>query len=153
MYYFLPYSMTMTFLGRVHLLETLYVGYLNLGFGAFLMTWFLFFIGMVSVIRGTTDYEYRKSRHEDSKPMLEKFRQVFGSHGYLHFLVPFLPINNNEAFCEPGYRRLLGPGYAWTNHQYYKCAIKSVCSIQRKQTLQTHTYVLWIFLNTHYAVR
>ena len=103
----------MAFLGRIYLLETLYVGYLNFGFGAFLMTWFLFFIGIVSVIRGSTNYEARKQliEEDDEMPILSKIRLVFGSYGLLHFLVPVLPINNNEAVCEPGYRRLLGPRY------------------------------------------
>ena len=113
-FYFLPYSMVMTFLGRVHILETFYVGSLNFGFGAFLMTWFLLLIGLVSIFRGTTNYESKtmKSNDEESLPILAKFENVFGRFGYFHFLVPFLPINNNDAYCEPGYRRLLGPGYA-----------------------------------------
>ena len=114
-YYFLPYSLVMAFLGRIYLLETLYVGYLNFGCGAFLMTWFLFFIGIVSVIRGSTNYEARKQLIEEDQEMeiLEKFRLVFGNYGLLHFLVPVLPVNNNEAVCEPGYRWLLGPRYTW----------------------------------------
>ena len=105
----------MAFLGRIYLLETLYVGYLNFGFGAFLMTWFLFFIGIVSVIRGSTNYEARKQLIEEDQEMeiLEKFRLVFGNYGLLHFLVPVLPVNNNEAVCEPGYRRLLSPRQCW----------------------------------------
>ena len=114
-FFFLPYSMTMAFIGKVHIVETLYVGCLNFGFGAFLMTWFLFFIGLVSIVRGSSNYESKtmKSTDEESLSLLEKFEKVFGRFGYFHFIVPFLPINNNDAFCEPGYRRLLGPGYAW----------------------------------------
>ena len=33
----------------------------NFGFGAFLMTWFLFFIGLVTVLRDATPYERRKA--------------------------------------------------------------------------------------------
>ena len=106
--------MTMAFIGKVHIVETLYVGCLNFGFGAFLMIWFLFFIGIVSIVRGSSNYESKtmKSTEEENLSLLEKFEKVFGRFGYFHFIVPFLPINNNDAFCEPGYRRLLGPGYA-----------------------------------------
>lgn len=113
-FFFLPYSMVMTFIGKVNIVETLYVGCLNFGFGSFLMTWFLFFIGLVSIVRGSSNYESKTmtSTDEEKLSLLEKFEKVFGRFGYFHFIVPFLPINNNDAFCEPGYRRLLGPSYA-----------------------------------------
>ena len=104
----------MVLLGRVHILETIYVGYLSFGFGAMLMTCFLFIIGVVSVLRGSSNYEARKQTEFGGWEKLtryEHFEQVFGKHGYLHFFVPFTPIYQKDACCEPGYRRLLGPRY------------------------------------------
>ena len=111
-YFFLPFSIVNAFSGRVHILETMYVGYLNFAFGAFLMTMFLFLIGMISVVRGITAYESRKSMQSaGAKGLTERFEQVFGKLGFLHFFIPFLPFGQ-DPYCEPGYRRLLGPGYA-----------------------------------------
>ena len=110
-YYFLPFSIVNALTGRVYILETMYVGYLNFGFGALLMTAFLFLIGLVSVARGLSGYESRRNQLEqEQKSLTEKFEQVFGKFGLLHFLFPFLPFRN-DPYCEPGYRRLLGPGY------------------------------------------
>ena len=97
--------------GRVYILETMYVGYLNFGCGAFLITVFLFLLGLVSVARGLTNYEARKRLDHDPSSLREKFENVFGKFGFLHFLFPFLPFRDDPQ-CEPGYRRLLGPGYA-----------------------------------------
>ena len=105
MFYFLPFSLVMFINGTIPLSETLQVSLINFGFGASLMTLFLFFTGVVSVFRGTTPYEakrhlYRAERQEASV----KLRNVFGSMGALHILFPLLPAES--PYIEPGYRRL-----------------------------------------------
>lgn len=37
----------------------------------------------------------------------ERFRVVFGSCGFMHFICPFNPLNRTPAVIEPGYRRIV----------------------------------------------
>ena len=106
---FLPFSLVMFVTGRVTSLETFYVSLINFGFGAFLMCSVLFLLGIVSIVRGSTPYEARKNVNREKLDFSEKFKNVFGTMGLLHFFLPFLPFE--EPYLEPGYRRLLGPQY------------------------------------------
>jgi len=107
MFYFLPFSLVMFVTRKVQSEETFYISLINFGFGAFLMSLFLLALGIVSIARGTTPYETRKKLTDKANLNYgEKFRNVFGTMGILHFLFPFLPFE--EPYLEPGYRRLLG---------------------------------------------
>ena len=56
--------------------------------------------GFFSVLGGNTPYEIRKNiRYEevDTVPKKEKFRQVFGTCGILHFFIPFVPFDGESA--------------------------------------------------------
>ena len=77
------------------------------------MTVFLFLIGMISVLRGSTNYEARKqiSLTSETLTKYEHFEEVFGKHGFVHFFVPFTPFYQKDLCCEPGFRRLLGPKF------------------------------------------
>ena len=91
--------------GTIPLSETLQVSLINFGFGASLMTLFLFITGVVSVLRGTTPYEAKRHLYRaESQEASVKLRNVFGSMGALHILFPLLPAES--PYIEPGYRRL-----------------------------------------------
>jgi hypothetical protein len=52
------------------------------------------------VFGGNTPYEIRKNiRYEevDTVPAGEKFRQVFGPCGLLHFIIPFVPFEGEQG--------------------------------------------------------
>ena len=110
MFFFLPFSLVMFSTGKIQTFEAFYVSLINFGFGACVMSLFLFILGIVSILRGSTQYEARKNISQRERMNFgEKFSRVFGTLGILHFLFPFLPFE--EPFMEPGYRRLLGPQF------------------------------------------
>ena len=110
MFFFLPFSLVMFCTGKIPSFEAFYVSLVNFGFGACVMSFFLFILGIVSILRGTTPHEARKSFIErEKKNYSENFKNVFGTMGLLHFLFPLLPFE--EPYIEPGYRRLLGPQF------------------------------------------
>jgi len=110
MFFFLPFSLVMFFTGKIQTFEAFNVSLINFGFGACVMSLFLFLLGIISILRGTTPYEARKNIVEKEKRnFTEKFSQVFGTMGLLHFLFPLLPFE--EPYIEPGYRRLIGPQF------------------------------------------
>ena len=96
-YYLLPFSTAMYFFGDVAPFELLYVALIDFGIAAFTITTFLNYSGLKHVFGGNTPYEIRKNiRYEevDSVPAKEKFRQVFGACGLLHFIIPFVPFES-----------------------------------------------------------
>jgi len=110
MFFFLPFSIVMFFTGKIQTFEAFNVSLINFGFGACVMSLFLFLLGIISILRGTTPYEARKNIVEkERRNFTEKFSQVFGTMGLLHFLFPLLPFE--EPYIEPGYRRLIGPQF------------------------------------------
>lgn len=112
-FYFLPFSIVMYCVNRAPMIETIYVGLVNFGIGACLMSAFLFFYGIYRVMRGTTPYENRRhlKGRESHLSVTERFQAVFGSYGLLHFFWPILPCQDSPCM-EPGYRMLLGHHYA-----------------------------------------
>ena len=111
MFFFLPFSLVMFSTGKIPSFEAFYVSLINFGFGACVMSFFLFILGIISILRGTTPYEARKNINDVVRlDASEKFRSVFGTMGLLHFFFPLLPFE--EPYLEPGYRRLLGPQFA-----------------------------------------
>lgn len=111
-YFFLPFSLVMYSMDRVPGYEAFYVFLINFGFAAFVMSWFLFFMGMFSVLTGSTPYEDKHNicTRERNLSLKGRFELVFGSCGLVHFLVPVVPFRPAEV--EPGYRMLLGPQFA-----------------------------------------
>ena len=73
--------------------EIVYVFFINFGLGAFLMSSFLFLMGMFSILNGSTPYEERKQLEFEEARMsvFNRFKVVFGSLGIFHFFVPFVP--------------------------------------------------------------
>lgn len=109
-FYFFPFSAVMYCSGRTSALETYYVGLLNFGLGAMLMSGFLFCVGVWSVVTNMTPHEDKREKREHlrEEPLTisQKFTSVFGDGGLLHFLFPLLPFAS--PYLEPGYRMLSG---------------------------------------------
>ena len=113
-YYFLPFTLLMHFLGRAASFEVYYIAMINFGSGACCACIYLFCAAMWSVFTGRTPYEEKKKVKllrkedefdEDDKTCCQRFRDVFGDCGLLHFFVPMVPFDMPKA--EVGYRRLL----------------------------------------------
>ncbi len=121
-YYVLPYTAVMYFMGRAAAFEVLYVALINFGVGGAGACAFLFLLGLGSVFSGRTPYEERRRKkatvvnydrlseeeEEECKGPLERFAEVFGECGLMHFLVPVVPFTES-ALLEPpvGYRRII----------------------------------------------
>ena len=125
-YYLFPFTSIMYFLGSTKAWEVWYVCLFDLGLGAWMACTFFFLYGMKKVLYGDprhaesvsksrrkqpTRNEFTrivKIRYDDEKVMskCEKFINVFGTFGFLHFVCPFLPFGE-ESVTEPGYRRIV----------------------------------------------
>jgi len=109
-YYLLPFLTVAYFAGYggVQTFELLYVGLIDFGIGSFLFTGFLVVIGLNSVFTGSTPRESKRKVITDDMVYLTKgqrFRNVFGPCGLLHFLSPFLPFECPRI--DDGYRRII----------------------------------------------
>ena len=94
--------------GGVQTFELLYVGLIDFGIGSFLFTGFLVVIGLNSVLSGSTPRESKRKVITEDMVYLTKgqrFRNVFGPCGLLHFLSPFLPFECPRI--DEGYRRII----------------------------------------------
>lgn len=110
LYYLLPVTTIAYFggYGAVQKFELLYVALIDFGIGAFLFTGFLVVIGFKSVLSGNTPREKKKGVITEDMVYLsrsQRFRQVFGPIGFLHFISPFLPFENPRI--DEGYRRII----------------------------------------------
>ncbi len=121
-YYVLPYTFVMYLLGKAASFEVLYVAMINFGLGGTGACAFLFLSGMHSVFTGKTPYEnkLRKKKMvvnydrlnndddylDDEAGLAERFAEVFGNCGLLHFLVPLVPMGG-EPEAPVGYRRII----------------------------------------------
>jgi hypothetical protein len=115
MYFFFPFSLVMYMMNRAAHFEVIYVFFINFGLGALLMTTFLCLMGMFSVFNGSTSYEEKKHINTAEKSMTgrERFREVFGSYGVFHFLVPVVPFE--EPHAKQGYSMVIDT-YSRLNH-------------------------------------
>lgn len=109
-YYLLPFTLITYFCGygAVQKFELLYVALIDFGLGAFLFTGFLVVIGFRSVLSGSTTRESKNKVITEDMVYLshsQRFRQVFGPLGILHFISPFLPFENPRI--DEGFRRII----------------------------------------------
>lgn len=109
-YYLLPVVIFayLTGYGAVQKFELLYIGLIDFGIGAFLFTGFLVLIGLRSVLSGNTLRESKRNVITEDMVYLtrgQRFRQVFGPMGILHFASPFLPFEKPRI--DEGYRRII----------------------------------------------
>lgn len=117
-YYLLPYTILMYFLNKAASFEVLYVALINFGLGACGACLFLLGMGLYSSFTGRTPYEEKKRKKnkmirnldaevkdEDDFSPWEHFEQVFGTCGWIHFLIPWVPFEMPKV--EMGYRRII----------------------------------------------
>lgn len=109
-YYLLPVISTAYFSGHggIQSFELLYVGLIDFGIGSFLFCGFLVVIGFISVFSGATPREAKKKVITEDMIFMtngQRFTNVFGKCGMLHFLCPFLPFPNPRV--DEGYRRII----------------------------------------------
>ncbi|XP_071744904.1 uncharacterized protein [Lepeophtheirus salmonis] len=108
---FLPVNIAMYFYGQSSRIEIFYVSLLNFGIGAFLFTTFMLFVGVYGMIMGINFFRRNKKREnkilqeEDPLEIKNTYSDVFGSCGWIVFLIPFTPFSLPPI--EPGYRRII----------------------------------------------
>jgi len=125
-YYLFPFTTAMYFMGSTKGWEVGYVGLLDLGLGSFMACAFFCAYGLQKVLYGDpwhaesvaksrrkqpVRHEFThvvKIRYDDEREMskCEKFTNVFGTCGLLHFVSPFLPFGQDPV-VEAGYRRIV----------------------------------------------
>jgi hypothetical protein len=113
-YYLLPYTVLMYLLSRANSFEVLYVALINFGLGACGACAFLFGSGMHCVFTGRTPHEEKKKVKlvkregeidDEDISYSDRFYDVFGQCGILHFVIPLVPFDMPRA--EVGYRRIV----------------------------------------------
>jgi hypothetical protein len=116
-YYVLPYTIAMYFMKRAAGFEVFYVALINFGGGACGACLFLLAQSFYHLFSGTNPNDEKKKKKninsvvmldapDLSKNPMDRFREVFGTFGLLHFLVPMVPFDGQP---EPvvGYRRVI----------------------------------------------
>ena len=109
-YYLLPVTICAYFMGYggIQKFELLYVCLIDFGIGSFLFCAALVVIGLYSAVSGSTPRETKRGVITEDMVYLtagERFRQVFGECGLLHFFSPILPFQNPKV--DEGYRRII----------------------------------------------
>jgi len=105
MFYFFPFTFAMWYVERAADFELFYIFLLDFGLGAMIICIFLTSMGLYSTLNNSTPYEDRKNIKADGsdRGLLDNFEEVFGRHGYFHFVFPMFP--SKATRIPVGYRR------------------------------------------------
>ena len=138
-YYLLPVTLVAYFMGYggIQTFELLYVGLIDFGIGAFLFCAGLVIIGLNSAISGSTPRESKRGVVTEDMVYLspsQRFKQVFGQCGLLHFLSPFLPFDSPKV--DDGYRRIITYNSDYVVNGMVYAAPHDTDSVSREEQLR-----------------